>query len=246
MDRATQENPLEVIAGTWADLLLYIVAGSGLFIGVSILVSLPFQEINLTVTSLTILTNVLCIGGSAYILGIRRKKITWASLGISPPIWKPLYLLLAFLIAVGLMPIRVVIGLVVEVLLEGNLDNLQVRSDLFSVGMYSGYGYLVLLIGIGILVPISEELFFRGLIYNWFRQRWGIWASIAASSAWFALGHIDAVGVAVSSFLMGCVIAYVYERTKSLWLAIAIHAITNSVSVFLLILIQFISHFLGL
>jgi membrane protease YdiL (CAAX protease family) len=45
---------------------------------------------------------------------------------------------------------------------------------------------------------------------------------------------------------MGGVIAYVYERTKSLWLAIAIHVITNSVSVLLLILIQLLSQYVNL
>jgi len=246
MDNGTQDTSREVIPGTWPDLLLYIFVGFGLYVGASILISLPFHEIDLTVTTLVILTNVLFIGGSAYVLGIRRNKITWASLGISPPIWKPSYFLWAFLLAVGLMPIRGVIGLAVEKLLEGNLDSLQLRSDLFDVGLNSGYGFLILLLGIGILAPISEELFFRGLIYNWCRQRWGIWASISLSSAWFSLGHIDSIGVALSSFLMGGVIAYVYERTKSLWLAIAIHVITNSVSILLLILLTFLSQYISL
>jgi membrane protease YdiL (CAAX protease family) len=246
MDREFQDTPHEVIPGTWTDLFLYIFVGFGLYVGASILISLPFHEINLTVTSLVILTNVLFIGGSAYVLGIRRKKITWASLGISPPIWKPSYLVWAFLLAVGMMPIRGAIGLAVEKLLEGNLDNLQLRSALFDVGLDSGYSFLILFIGVGILAPLSEELFFRGLIYNWFRQRWGVWVSIFFSSAWFSLGHIDSIGVAISSFLMGGVIAYVYERTKSLWVAIAIHVITNSVSVFLLILIQILSQYISL
>lgn len=244
MEKETIETSHEIIPGTWGDLLLYIFAGFGLYVGASILVSLPFQEIDLTVTTLAILTNVLFIGGSAYVLGIRRKKITWASLGISPPVWKPEYRLWAFLLAVGLMPIRGIIGFVVEILMEGNYDNLQLRSDLFTAGLENGYAYLILLIGVGILAPISEELFFRGLIYDWFRQRWGIWASILLSSAWFSLGHIDSLGVVASSFLMGVVIAYVYERTKSLWFAIAIHLITNSVSVLLLILLQLISPYI--
>lgn len=246
MDNETHLSAPDVVPGTWIDLLLYIVLGFGLYVGASILVTLPFQEIDLTVTSLAILTNILFIGGGAYVLGIRRRKITWASLGISPPVWKLSYLLWAFLLAVGLMPIRSIIGVLIEFLLEGNWDNLQMRADLFEVGLDTGYGFLVLFIGVGILAPISEELFFRGLIYDWFRQRWAIWVSIVMSSAWFALGHIDSIGVAVSSFLMGCVIAWVYERTKSLWFAIAIHIITNSVSVVILFLAQFLSQYLDL
>jgi membrane protease YdiL (CAAX protease family) len=246
MDNETHQRTPDVVPGTWIDLLLYIFLGFGLYVGASILVSLPFQEINLAVTSLAILTNVLFIGGGAYMLGIRRRKITWASLGISPPVWNLSYLLWAFLLAVGLLPIRGIIGLEIEKHLEGGFDNLQMRADLFDVGMDTGYGFLILFIGVGILAPISEELFFRGLIYNWFRQRWGIFMSILVSSAWFALGHIDSIGVAVSSFLMGCVIAWVYERTKSLWFAIAIHVITNSVSILLLYLAQALLPYLDL
>jgi membrane protease YdiL (CAAX protease family) len=236
----------KIIPGTWGDMFLYVFFGFGLYVGASLLVSLPFEEIDLTVTSLAILTNILFIGGGTYFLGIRRGKITWASLGISPPVWESSYLMWAFGLAVGLMPIRAVIGAGVEYLLEGGFDNLQLRADLFDVGLDSWFGALILFIGVGILAPISEELFFRGLIYNWCRQRWGIWVSALLSSAWFALGHIDSLGVAVSSFLMGVVIAWVYERTKSLWLAIAIHIITNSVAVLLLILAQFALQYVDL
>jgi membrane protease YdiL (CAAX protease family) len=117
------------------------------------------------------------------------------------------------------------------------------RADLFGVGLDTWYGALIMLIGVGVLAPIAEELFFRGLIYNWGRQRWGLWVSALFSSAWFALGHIDSIGVAVSSFIIGVVLAWAYERTKSLWLTIAIHIITNSTAVFLLLLAQFLYKF---
>ncbi len=238
MDIENQQTTPKVKPGTWVDLLLYVFFGFGLYVGVSILVSLPFEEINLTVTLLAILTNILFIGGGAYVLGIRRGKITWASLGINPPVWKPVYWVWAVVLALGLMPIRSAVGLFVEKLIMGGLDDLQLRADLFDVGLDTWYGVLIMLIGVGVLAPFAEELFFRGLIYDWFRQRWSFWVSALISSAWFALGHIDSIGVAVSGFIMGVVIAWAYERTKSLWMAIAIHIITNSTAVILLLLEQ--------
>lgn len=236
----------QVKPGTWVDLLFYIFFGFGLYIGVSILVSLPFDEINLTVTLLAILTNFLFIGGAAYVLGIRRNKITWAGLGIYPPIWKPVYLIWAVVLAFGFMPIRAAVGYLVEELIMGGLDNLQLRTDLFDVGLDTWYGALIMLIGVGVLAPIAEELFFRGLIYDWCRQRWGLWVSALLSSIWFSIGHIDSLGVAASSFIMGIVLAWVYERTRSLWLAIAIHIITNTTAVILLLLAQYILEFVEL
>jgi membrane protease YdiL (CAAX protease family) len=246
MNVENQPTTQEVKPGTWVDLLLYIFLGFGLYVGVSILVALPFEEINLTVTSLAILTNVLFIGGAAYVLGIRRNKITWEGLGIYPPVWKPVYWVWAGVLALGLMPIRAAVGYLIEELIMGGLDDLQFRADLFDVGLGTWYGALIMLIGVGVLAPIAEELFFRGLIYDWCRQRWGLWVSALLSSAWFAIGHIDSIGVAVSSFIMGVVLAWAYERTKSLWLTIAIHIITNSTAVILLLLAQLLVKFYDL
>lgn len=243
MNIENQHATPEVKPGTWVDLLLYFFFGFGLYVGVSILVSLPFEEITLTVTLLAILTNILFIGGAAYVLGIRRGKISWAGLGIYPPVWKPVYWVWAVVLAFGLMPIRASIGYLIEDLISGGLDDLQLRADLFGVGLDTWYGALIMLIGVGVLAPIAEELFFRGLIYNWCRQRWNLWVSALFSSAWFAIGHIDSIGVAVSSFIMGIVLAWAYEKTQSLWLTITIHIVTNSTAVILLLLAQIIIKF---
>ena len=222
--------------GTGADLGLYLLGGFGLFLMAGIMVGPLFDEITLGLTSLSILFNLLFVGGTAYFLGIRRNKISWKQLGIKPVVWKMEYILLAGVLAVAMMPIRSAIGLLVQMVIEGGMDSLIQRENLFSAGGLTWGGFLVMFIGVGILAPISEELYFRGLLHNWFRERWGMWASIIASSIFFGLAHFDSVGVLVSSFIMGIVMAYVYEKTKTLWITIAIHIITNSIAVFLLYL----------
>ncbi len=229
-----EEKPLK--KGTWFDLFLYLFGGFGLFMLAGILIGPYFTEINLLLTSLTILFNLIFVGGTAYLLGILRNKISWKQLGIKPVIWRWEYILLAGILAVALMPIRSAIGLFFQWLIEGGFDSLVQRENLFSAGGLTWGGFFITFIGIGILAPISEELYFRGLIHHWFRERWGMWASIIASSVFFGLAHFDSVGVLVSSFIMGIVMAYVYERTKTLWITIAIHVITNSIAVFLLYL----------
>ncbi|MBT3241386.1 MAG: CPBP family intramembrane metalloprotease [Chloroflexi bacterium] len=222
--------------GTGADLVLYLLGGFGLFLLAGILVGPLFDEITLGLTTLSIIFNLLFVGGSAYILGIRRNKISWKQLGIKPVVWKWEYILLAGVLAVALMPIRSAIGLLVQMAIEGGVDSLIQRENLLSAGGLTWGGFLVMFIGVGILAPISEELYFRGLLHDWFRQRWGMWASIIASSVFFGLAHFDSIGVLVSSFIMGIAMAYVYEKTKTLWITIAIHIITNSIAVFLLYL----------
>ena len=241
----TTHTTSEIRPGTWGDLFLYIFGGFGLYVIGSILVSLPFEEIDLVVVTLGILMNVLFVGGGAYIFGVRRGKITWASLGISPPVWKNIYFVWAFFLVIGLMPIRIFIGYIVQYLLEGGTESLQFRADLFAVSLDTWYGFLILLVGVGVLAPISEELYFRGLLYNWFRQRTGVGWSVALSSLLFGMAHFDSSGMAASAFVMGVVIALVYERTKSLWMAIAMHVITNSISVALIFIVDLMEKYIS-
>ena len=57
--------------------------------------------------------------------------------------------------------------------------------------------------------------------------------AVVASSLLFALAHIDSIGVVASSLVIAVVMALAYERTKSLWVAIAIHVVTNTTAVLL-------------
>lgn len=220
-------------ASSW-DIILYLVGGFGLFTFVGSLIALKFNEITLELTILSILLNVFILGGAVVVFGILRKKISWRQLGIYPVRWKWNYLLLAALVAIGLMPIRAFIGVIFQLLFEGGMESLMLRESLFMAGGLSWSGFLISLIGIGILAPISEELYFRGLLQNWFRQKLGFWGGIVSSAILFGLAHFDSIGVLFSSAIMGLALAYLFEKTKSLYLSIAIHSITNSLAVLML------------
>jgi membrane protease YdiL (CAAX protease family) len=117
---------------------------------------------------------------------------------------------------------------------------MQSRIDLLLGSELSWPRFFVTLLGAGLLAPVAEELFFRGFLYTALRQRLGIAAAATISSLVFAVGHIDALGVVAASFIMGIALALVYEYTRSLWVAIAIHAFNNSlatVMVYLLMLL---------
>jgi membrane protease YdiL (CAAX protease family) len=75
-------------------------------------------------------------------------------------------------------------------------------------------------------VPILEELFFRGLLLNAWRAKRSLLAAVFLSSAVFGLTHLH---TAFLAFGLGVVLALVYVRYRSLWPAIAIHALYNLV-----------------
>jgi hypothetical protein len=80
-----------------------------------------------------------------------------------------------------------------------------------------------------VAAPIGEEIFFRGFLYNALKRRLSIPAAIVISGLVFAMAHFGPLAVIVI-FPMGMVLAYVYERTRSLWVTIAMHATNNGLA----------------
>jgi membrane protease YdiL (CAAX protease family) len=85
---------------------------------------------------------------------------------------------------------------------------------------------LAFLVAAAIAAPIGEEVFFRGLLYNGLKKRWGVTAGVIVSGICFGLIHLAPVAVLII-IPMGFVLAIVYERTKSLWITILMHAVNN-------------------
>jgi hypothetical protein len=80
-----------------------------------------------------------------------------------------------------------------------------------------------------VIAPIVEELFFRGFLFQGFRQKYGWLPALLLSSAIFGVAHLDPVSL-IPTFILGCVLAYVYHRSNSVWPGIIFHATINSLS----------------
>jgi uncharacterized protein len=81
-----------------------------------------------------------------------------------------------------------------------------------------------------VFAPFFEELFFRGFLYTGFRASWGWWPAALASAAVFSLAHLQ-LTLFIPLFALGVALAWVYERTGSVWTAVALHAVFNGLSV---------------
>lgn len=80
-----------------------------------------------------------------------------------------------------------------------------------------------------IVAPIVEEIFFRGFLFQGFRQKYGWMPALLLSSAIFGAAHLDPVSL-IPTFVLGCVLAVVYHRSNSVWPGILFHAAINSFS----------------
>ena len=88
-----------------------------------------------------------------------------------------------------------------------------------------------------IVAPLVEEIFFRGFLFQGFRQAYGWRPALFLSSAIFAGAHLDPVSL-IPTFILGCVLAYVFHRSNSLWPGIIFHATINSMSLLAVYLIS--------
>ena len=81
---------------------------------------------------------------------------------------------------------------------------------------------LYFLVG-GLIAPVAEEIFFRGILYGFFR-RWGVVFAVFLSTLIFAVAH---PGVSYVQITGGIVFAISYEKEKNLMVPITIHTLGN-------------------
>ena len=90
---------------------------------------------------------------------------------------------------------------------------------------YSLPGLMALSLGMLILVA-SEELFYRGLIFNYIRREESETKAILWSSGIFALAHLNPANMP-ATFVMGLLFAWLYKKSSSLIPPIIAHLIYN-------------------
>lgn len=90
----------------------------------------------------------------------------------------------------------------------------------------------VQIIGLGILVPVAEELIFRGLLYARIRRTLPVWASVLTASVIFALYHGNMIQI-LFAFPMAIILTLLYEKGKWISYPILFHMGVNLTTVVL-------------
>jgi membrane protease YdiL (CAAX protease family) len=80
-----------------------------------------------------------------------------------------------------------------------------------------------------VIAPVVEEFFFRGFLFQGFRHKYGWLPALLLSSFIFGAAHLDPVSL-IPTFILGCVLAYMYHLSNSVWPGIIFHATINSFS----------------
>lgn len=113
--------------------------------------------------------------------------------------------------------------------------------------MVQSYPLMMIICSV-ILAPITEECLFRGLIFAPL-CRWKPWVAYIVSSVSFAFLHVmGSIGTLSAKEIILCMIEYIpagfglgfaYQKSKSIWPAIILHAIVNLMSVIVVLMDPF-------
>ncbi len=231
-DRSGVWGPAEILAiAVFFALSLPLVAG---------LLGLRISALNLRDISILILIQNL---GFLFlpILGIAfRYRLPLARLGLTARRW-PRYIAAGLLVGGLTIPVSILAeraALGIATLVEGKQAaearaEQEQRADPFSGILQSlgrGPQLYWLLALLGVVVPIGEETYFRGVIYGGLRNRYGIGWALVGNTLFFGGVHqqiIHFLPIAV----LALVFALLYQRTQSLIPPITVHAVNNVVAV---------------
>ncbi len=133
--------------------------------------------------------------------------------------------------ALGLAIFALVAYLIAAILLSTWLDPDQ-EDVTDELGTGAVAAFLIV-----IAAPVSEELFFRGFMYAGLRRSMPIWpAALISATIWGSL-HLSSgnIAVAVQLAVFGVALAWLYERSGTLWAPLFAHALNNTIAFIVLV-----------
>ncbi|GIK76527.1 MAG: CPBP family intramembrane metalloprotease [Acidobacteria bacterium] len=108
----------------------------------------------------------------------------------------------------------------------------ELGTDRDELGSVAAAAFLIV-----IAAPLSEEIFFRGFMFGGLRRSLSLLPAAAISAAVWGVLHLGAgnLGVAIQLTIFGVILAWLYERSGTLWAPVLAHAINNTIAFVLLV-----------
>lgn len=172
------------------------------------------------------IVSLLSFGGSVYLIGTRRHALRWQAAGVRRT--SAQWMIVATLIGLFFVPVSVSLSLAFERSATGREVDLSPPREVFDTVPIDEF--LLVFVGVAVIVPIAEELFFRGMLYRWLRTRLNLGFALVISSAIFGAVHFSPISF-ISLSAVGALCALMFEYSRSIWPAVAVHAANNGIIV---------------
>jgi hypothetical protein len=224
---------------SFKDLIVVLGGIAGIFLACMIIIGILLRPLILveTTTPLPVQTIALAAAesialiGGVYFFAILRKGLTWKDLGLKPP--STGWIFTSIGISIVAIPLSGLITLTIMLLLDLPLENPQLDILLPEKITSLEMGGMILFAGV--IAPIGEEFLFRGLLYPFLRNKWGILPGVFISALIFALAHLNIL-IGINAFLLGIVLAILFEYSRSLWISGMLHILNNTMRLAILYL----------
>lgn len=207
---------------SWKVTFRRILAFIGIDIGLSILL-IWSGLLNLLEANAELISKIVDLLLLFTIFHLYREEI-WKA--INPKNFRFVWLLL-------LVPFTVVFKvfgiIIIEILFGEQLVNTSVEQQYGFIGKIDPHNLLLFalfFLSVAIITPIYEEIFYRGIIFNYLKQKMRFFPALLLSSALFGIAHVSPP-IAVNAFLIGMFNGAIYEKTKNIKYAIVAHAVYN-------------------
>lgn len=92
--------------------------------------------------------------------------------------------------------------------------------------LYSA-GFPMQVLILGLIIPLAEELMFRGILFRRYRENRTFAYAAFASALFFSFMHTNMTQM-IYAFFLGILLAYVYDRYGSFLAPLALHMILNT------------------
>ena len=194
---------------------------------VSTVLGLVLEGLGYSPTSAAGLPYAVVANALAMIVGVGvavrfSERLTVDSLGLRPPEGRWL------LVGAGLGLLAWLLSNVIGALYTWAVDNTTNPRPEITNAVEQGtlLQVSILFLAASLLVPFTEELLFRGVLYTYLR-RWGVVVAVVFSALLFGLSHGINV-ISLTSAMLGVLAALAYEFSGSLWPAVLTHAVMNT------------------
>lgn len=234
-NQSSSVKPISTRIWTWLDFLFIHLAIAGFFIiGLAIIIVMTFAHsfsasITEIANSLTYYNSIYALTfiafvGSVYLLGPLRKRLSWRTFGFRSLSMR--WFVGALLIGIALFALSRLVYIAGTTLIHLTDDSSQYDFGTTGISL-TGLAFKGLLDIIG--VACIETIYFRGFLYTFLRERWGIWLALGISSFIATLLNGATLATGVPAFVVAVIVSYTFERSKTLWTVVVISVVINAI-----------------
>lgn len=183
------------------------------------------ELVNAKGVEITLLSNLVMILAFSIFYRIRKSNLTNAIRLNRMPSY---FTFSAVLLGISL---QIIVVLIVNIVATAFPDLLKQFEDVNS-SLSNHEMSFVMVLSVGIIAPIAEEMLFRGLILNKLNQNMNKWIAIVISALIFGIAHGSVIGF-IYTFPIGFIMGWLYIKFDSVLPSILFHMSFNITSLVL-------------